>query len=395
MIVCVLCEHAMPGKSSSERRALEAQNAHVMAVFEQAGFDHIAPDILQPADIFLERSGEEIRANSYVFTDPEGAEMCLRPDLTVPACRYHLTHAAKPDSEARYCYCGPAFRFAHGGRIPSEFGQAGIEWLAAPDAEAAEAQVLALTIAALKAAGLGRYRVKLGDLRLFHALLDGLEMPKRWRRRLIHHFWRPQTFRETMQRFATREEQKRTSISDHVDEVVGRDMIETRRWVESELARKALPLTGGRSPEEIAGRLAEKAADRSAHPLSPDAVRAIDTYLAIEGSAASVLKDLEAVADGEAYRSALKQFRRRIEAMAQQGLKPEDFSFAATFGRNLEYYTGFVFQIETDTAQGVSQVAGGGRYDDLLSDIGSPVPVSAVGCAIGTEQLLAAIGARS
>src|SRR5438552_1878153 len=220
MIVCVLCEHAMPGKSSSERRALEAQNAHVMAVFEQAGFDHIAPDILQPADIFLERSGEEIRANSYVFTDPEGAEMCLRPDLTVPACRYHLTHAAKPDSEARYCYCGPAFRFAHGGRIPSEFGQAGIEWLAAPDAEAAEAQVLSLTIAALKAAGLGRYRVKLGDLRLFHALLDGLEMPKRWRRRLIHHFWRPQTFRETMQRFATREEQKRTSISDHVDEVV-------------------------------------------------------------------------------------------------------------------------------------------------------------------------------
>ena len=108
-----------------------------------------------------------------------------------------------------------------------------------------------------------------------------------------------------------------------------------------------------------------------------------------------MLKDLEAVADGEAYRSALKQFRRRIEAMAQQGLKPEDFSFAATFGRNLEYYTGFVFQIETDTAQGVSQVAGGGRYDDLLSDIGSPVPVSAVGCAIGTEQLLAAIGARS
>jgi ATP phosphoribosyltransferase regulatory subunit len=164
--------------------------------------------------------------------------------------------------------------------------------------------------------------------------------------------------------------------------------------VETEFERQRIPLAGGRSPDEIATRLVEKAADRSAHPLSPDAVRAIDGYLAIEGNAASVLKDLEAVADGVAYRSALNQFRRRIEAMRQQGLKPEDFSFAATFGRNLEYYTGFVFQIEADTAQGASQVAGGGRYDDLLSDIGSPVSVSAVGCAICTERLLAAAASR-
>ena len=86
----------MAGKSSAERAALERQNAAVMAVFERAGFDHIAPDIIQPADIFLERSGEDIRARTFVFTDPSGAEMCLRPDLTVPACRYHLSHAERP-----------------------------------------------------------------------------------------------------------------------------------------------------------------------------------------------------------------------------------------------------------------------------------------------------------
>ena len=385
----------MPGRSSVERQALEAQNGRVMAVFEQAGFDHIAPDILQPADIFLERSGEDIRANSYVFTDPDGAEMCLRPDLTVPACRYHLTHAKKPDSEARYCYCGPAFRFTKDRRVPSEFGQAGIEWLAATDPEASEAQVLALTSAALKAGGLTAFRVKLGDLSLFHALLEGLEMPKRWRRRLIHHFWRPQTFRETLNRFAALEEQARTSISPFVDAVVESSLTQTQSWVEGELDRKTIPLAGGRSTEEIATRLAEKAADRSAHPLSPDAIRAIERYLATEGNAASVLKDLEAVTGGEAYGAALERFRLRTDAMRARGLKPEDFAFAATFGRNLEYYTGFVFQVEADTAQGPLQVAGGGRYDDLLSDIGSPVPVSAVGCAIGTESLLAAVGATS
>jgi ATP phosphoribosyltransferase regulatory subunit len=384
----------MPGKSSAEREALEAQSARVMRVFEEAGFDYIAPDILQPADIFLERSGEDIRANSYVFTDPEGHEMCLRPDLTVPACRYHLTHAAKPDREARYCYCGPAFRFAQNQRTPGEFGQAGIEWLAASDAEGSEAQVLALTIAAVKAAGLERFRVKLGDLRLFHALLDGLEMPKRWRRRLIHHFWRPQAFRETLDRFAAREDKSRTSISAHVDAVIGKDAGATENWVESELDRRKLFVSGGRSTAEIAARLAEKAADRSAHPLAPEAVKAIETYLAIEGDSVSVLKNLAAVAKGAAYVQALDQFHRRLEAMKTLGLAPQDFSFSATFGRNLEYYTGFVFQIEADAPEGALQIAGGGRYDDLLSDIGSPVPVSAVGCAIGTETLLLAAGAR-
>ena len=62
----------MAGKSQAEREALERQNAAIMAVFERAGFDQIAPDIIQPADIFLERSGEDIRARTFVFTDPAG-----------------------------------------------------------------------------------------------------------------------------------------------------------------------------------------------------------------------------------------------------------------------------------------------------------------------------------
>ena len=67
----------MPGKSPPHREALERQNAAIMAVFERAGFDQIAPDIIQPADIFLERSGEDIRARTFVFNDPAGNELCL------------------------------------------------------------------------------------------------------------------------------------------------------------------------------------------------------------------------------------------------------------------------------------------------------------------------------
>ena len=92
---------AVPGKSPGERAALEAQGAVILGLFEAAGFAHIAPDIVQPADVFLDRAGEEIRARTFLFTDPAGTELCLRPDLTVPACRYHLSHATAPETESR------------------------------------------------------------------------------------------------------------------------------------------------------------------------------------------------------------------------------------------------------------------------------------------------------
>ena len=61
--------------------ALNAQATIIMAIFARAGFEPIAPPVIQPADVFLDVIGEDLRARTYVFTDPDGAELCLRPDL--------------------------------------------------------------------------------------------------------------------------------------------------------------------------------------------------------------------------------------------------------------------------------------------------------------------------
>ena len=378
----------MAGKSRSEREALERQNAAVMAVFERAGFDHIAPDILQPADIFLERSGEDIRARTFVFTDPSGAEMCLRPDLTVPACRYHLSHAAEPAAEARYCYLGPAFRFPDERLSPQEFTQAGIEWFGAADAIAAEARVLKLTLSALEVAGATGLRVTLGDLGLFSCLLDGMTMPDRWRRRLKHHFWRPAAFHDLLVAFSGEARGRRTTISTVIDRLADEDALAVAGDV---ITAGNLPLVGGRSLEEIAARLSEKHADRSEQPIAPSTRKAIETYLAIEGWATDVSPALRAVADWPGYVGAIASHERRLAAFEDQGLNPRRFRFSATFGRELEYYTGFTFQIEAELAGQPVAVAGGGRYDNLLSDMGAASPVSAVGSAIHTDRLMAVL----
>ena len=378
----------MPGRTSQEREELSRQNAAIMAVFERAGFEHIAPDIIQPADIFLERSGEDIRARTFVFTDPSGNELCLRPDLTVPACRYHLSHAAKPEAEAKYCYLGQAFRFPNERLSPQEFSQAGLEWFAAPGSISAEARILKLTLSALEAAGLAKYRVTLGDLGLFNALLEDTPMPERWRHRLQYHFWRPQAFRATLEGFSQGRTSRRTSISDVVDRVTREPALAI---VEDVLASQGLQLVGGRDVEEIAARLEGKFKDRSEPALAEADVNRLLSYLDIAGPADTMAARFAALSGGSGFARAMADYQQRLAEMEDLGLNPRRFEFRSPFGRELEYYTGFVFQVEADTKEGPLTVAGGGRYDNLLSDMGAPSRITAVGCAIHTERLKAAL----
>ncbi|MCA0432230.1 MAG: ATP phosphoribosyltransferase regulatory subunit [Proteobacteria bacterium] len=378
----------MPGRSSQEREALARQNAAIMAVFERAGFDHIAPDIIQPADIFLERSGEDIRARTFVFNDPDGNELCLRPDLTVPACRYHLSHAGDPARETRYCYLGPAFRFPDELLSPQEFHQAGVEWFGGTDPVGAEARVIKLTISALEAAGLSRLQVMLGDLGLFNALLADMPMPDRWRRRLRHQFWRPAAFRALLEHFAKPAQAKRTSISENVDAVAGNDAMAATA---ARLAQLAIPRVTDRSIGEIAERLVEKQADRSEQPLPAAMIETIEAYLAMEGVLADIPAKLAGLSGTEKFAGARAWFERRIAALEDQGLNPRRMQFNANFGRDLEYYTGLVFQVEVEARNAPLVVAGGGRYDDLLRDLGAPSRIPAVGCAIHAERVKAVL----
>ena len=80
----------MAAESAREFEALEAQAATLLEMFRKGGYEQVAPSIIQPADVLLDQIGEAIRGRTYVFTDLTGAELCLRPDLTVPVSRLYL-----------------------------------------------------------------------------------------------------------------------------------------------------------------------------------------------------------------------------------------------------------------------------------------------------------------
>jgi len=124
----------MTAEAAVEFEALEAQAAALMAKFTSSGYERVAPAFIQPAGLFLDRIGEAMRSRMYVFTDPSGEELCLRPDLTVPVCRVFLERG-QTGLPARFCYNGPAFRTQEGKPDPlrpREFRQSGIEYFGAP-----------------------------------------------------------------------------------------------------------------------------------------------------------------------------------------------------------------------------------------------------------------------
>jgi len=154
----------------------------------------------------------------------------------------------------------------------------------------------------------------------------------------------------------------------------------------------------GRWCDEIAARLSEKAADKNSHPLDKKSADLINTYLNIHGQLADVEEKLQSLARplSGAFAGGVNDLVSRTAMFDLAAIKNGNVSFAAEFGRSLEYYTGFVFQIEvTDRDGGPLVIAGGGRYDDLISDIGNCDRVPAVGSAIYSERLLNAVKGQS
>ena len=379
---------AFPNYDASRLAELDEQWDAILQVFGGAGYAVAEPSVLQPADLFLERSGEEIRHRTFAFTDPSGNELCLRPDITIPLCRMHVASGAK--YPARLCYNGLVFRHQPAEpERPTQFYQAGAELLGLEDRVAAEEEVLSLTIGALRAAGLDDFTLKLGDLSLFSAFVDALQIPSQWRSRLKRHFWRADYFDALLGSSANRKPSDAQRLLAHLGSL---DPAEARSAFEGLLDLQGAVVQGGRTREEIIDRLIEQAADAAALTLDPKIASSIQWLLEIAGPAEESLAKIRTLTKSAkvALDAPLAAMEKRLAVLKKLGVDSNRISFAARFGRNMEYYTGFVFEVWSRDAEGPVQIAGGGRYDSLLEQLGAGRTIPAIGVAIRTERLLAA-----
>jgi ATP phosphoribosyltransferase regulatory subunit len=360
----------------------------VIAHLTGAGYILCEPPILQPASIFFD-SGEDLRAQLYLTSDLSGADYCLRPEYTIPVLAAYLASPSAGE-QASFCYCGPVFRFRPG--EASEFTQAGIEDFGRFDREAADAEILALALDAAGATpeltGKG-LTVRIGDAGLFSALLEALDLPPQWRRRIARGHSQGKSL-DTILSLGL-------NGSDHsgvLSILEGADRPGARAFVEDLLSIAGIAPAGGRTAGEIADRFLEQAALRAGSGFSREIRAIIEEFLSIEGNPHEATTQLR-VLDRNAkldLSAILDRFEARLGSIAGQGLDAGSLLFSARFTRNLDYYTGFVFEAHAEGG-GKEPAVGGGRYDGLPQALGARMPIPAIGAAIWTARLSGSKGA--
>jgi ATP phosphoribosyltransferase regulatory subunit len=160
-----------------EMRELRAIGDRMRESFEAAGYGEIHTPALEYEEVLL-RGDERAAGARYRSFDEQGAVLALRSDMTIPIARVVATRYADAAPPLRFSYVARAWRATDRGvGEPREFLQAGIELIGVPGAEG-EAEVIALTIESLNAAGLRRHRVGVGDGALYRSLLSSFGVPE-------------------------------------------------------------------------------------------------------------------------------------------------------------------------------------------------------------------------
>ena len=368
---------------SRKLAAAEEAERRLRSLFAERGFRHVTPPLLQPAGPFVDLSGEDIRNRLYLVTDPDGRELCLRPDFTIPVALEHI--AAQRTTPTAYSYFGPAVRHRPG--ASPEFLQAGIESFGRNDAAAADAEALATGLEALRQLGADRVALRIGDRSLFSAFVQALGVPPAWARRLKRHFGRAESFQGDLERLEALSRTSGGPSAAFLSAVGERDPKAARAVVEDLLALAGIASVGGRTAGDIAERFLEQAA-LSATPLAAEQAALLRRFVTVNAPPWTALDALETLArNGDlALDGALDALSRRLQLFEQHGVDLDAATFSTGFGRRLDYYTGFVFEAHEPGAFGLGQLLGGGRYDGLLSFLGAREPIAAVGCAIWVER---------
>lgn len=354
----------------------------ILKLFAARGADPVDVPVLQPADPFLDMAGEDLRRRIFLTESETGAALCLRPEFTIPVCLDHIrTRSGTP---RRYSYLGEVFRQRRDGG--NEFLQAGVEDLGDPDIAAADARSVADAHALLSLCLPGHdLTVTIGDQAIFEAVLAALGLPRGWRMRLARAFGSHELLAAALEDLSA--PTRGSALAEPAASLVaGGDLDALSAHIAAGMQEAGLSPSAGRTPADIARRLIEKAELRSVR-LSSDAFEALERFLAIDvtlDQASAALKDF-ATGAGLTLGAALDNFAARAQAIASHGIAPASVRYDAAFGRPLDYYTGLVFEISGPARD--RPLAGGGRYDRLLTLLGAAKPIPGVGFSVWLDRI--------
>ena len=337
----------------------------ILRSVQSKGFKYIElPSVIETNHI-VQRSGESFRKFIFSFTDQTGNELCLRPDLTIASCLRYLENNLK--GKEKIFYSGQAYRKSQNKKDSIIRNQVGFEIIGSKDEKNDDKEIINTSLKSLKNLKYSTGTLTVGNVEIFNLLISKLDIPKRWKLRLTRHFWREDYFSDLLKRLETNSDVDPTIVE-----------VDKRRYLKM-LKGNQSKVVAGRSIKEILKRFDHKIKDPRRTNKGKNVSKIIKDFLRIKCPINKAASELNKFFKKYKINLAVDQ---RYFPLSQNKVSKLNVIFSASFGRQLEYYTGMVFRIDIKSNLKNKNVINGGRYDHLISDLGSKKEVPAVGAAL-------------
>ena len=329
------------------------------------GFKYIELDSVIEANHIVQRSGENFKKFMFSFTDQNGTELCLRPDLTIASCLRYLENNIK--GKEKIFYSGEAYRKSPNRKDSIIRNQIGFEIIGSKNEKSDDKEIINTAIKSLSNLSYSSGTLKIGNVEIFNLLVSKLDIPKRWKLRLSRHFWREKYFNDLLKRLETNSDVDPTIVE-----------VDKKRY-QKMLKDKQENIVAGRSIGEVLKRFNNKIKDPRRTSRGKKVSKIIKDFLKINCPISKAADELNAFFKKNKINLRVDQNYFPVSKNRIAKLKVE---FSTSFGRQLEYYTGMVFKVDIKNKYKNINIINGGRYNNLISDLGSKKQVPAVGAAI-------------
>jgi ATP phosphoribosyltransferase regulatory subunit len=348
--------------------------------------------MLLPASLVLELAGEGLRPRLFFANAPDGSELCLRADLTIPAALHYVGCAEYDNDPFAWACKGPVFRAPRDGEDrPPEFVQIGLERFGDPDIVTTDVTIFLAAWKACKAARVNPLFVRFCDGGLMPKIIAEADLPEVWRAALAEQADNPRAFLAVLGQASGQTPTR--AISTLERKLVDLAWDAAVNLVEQAILDGDLSLVGERTLQDVTARLLTRARRTLAKPLDSAFAQTLfdlatftdrGTHIDTLDHVCNLAENLQV--DLSAWR---QDWQARIDAI--QAVEPEALAqcrFDALGEEAFDYYDGMAFDIAT-SANFDRPVATGGRYDRLIGEIsGGSRQARAIGCVVRPDRFV-------
>ena len=341
------------------------KSENLSKILKSRGFKNIELDSIIETKHILKRSGGNFRQYLFSFYDQNNTEYSLRSDLSIASVLKLIKD--KTQNKIKWSYSGEVYRKQNNNKSPI-IKQTGYEIFNSKNKEKDDYEIIKTSLDIFKKSKFKRCELSLSNIEIFNLLVSKLTpLPLRWREKIQRHFSREIYFDQLLRK-----------LSDNKD--INPKLVEQDKILAEKLRKKDPTKNySGRSLREILERFDLKNYQDPRNISNKKSVKIIKDYLRISCPIEKAPKILNSFFQKNNLNIFISDDYFPIK---KNNIKNVKVNFNPNINRQISYYTGMTFNIKVKFNNRKEIFLSGGRFDNLIKDLGNKKDLNAVGAAI-------------